>query len=167
MSSYSAACLDSFRPPSSFSSPYSFKSSSSSSLPMYHVCIPRPTRMAAMDTRLYSRLLRSMLDRESLDDLAPVRSPRGSSPGAKSKLGRETQQQIKMLRTRTTRVLAMPAKKQVVILPMAISRESCRIALGTGSPLHPKTKRRCGPFSMKPESSPAHVDMVRFSGSSI
>ena len=42
-----------------------------------------------MDTRLYSRLLRSMLDRESLDDLAPVRSPRGSSPGAKSKLGRE------------------------------------------------------------------------------
>ena len=66
----------------------SFRSSSSNSRPMYHVCIPSPTKMAATDTRLYSRLLRSMLDKESLDDLAPVRSPRGSSPGAKSRLGR-------------------------------------------------------------------------------
>ncbi len=45
--------------------------------------------MAASESLPRDLLLRSILDKESLEDFAPVLSWCGSSPGAKSRLGKE------------------------------------------------------------------------------
>ena len=67
---------------------FALNSSSSHGRPMNHVAAPAPASMNANETRPKKRLLRSMLDSESFDDFAPVRSClASSSPGEKSKLG--------------------------------------------------------------------------------
>ena len=66
----------------------SLSSSSSHSLPRYHVCTAAPSKRATNETRPTNLLFRSMLDNESLDDLAPVRCGCSSSTkGETSRLG--------------------------------------------------------------------------------
>ena len=72
---------------------FAFSSSSSHGRPATHVTAPAPARIIARETRPKNRRLRSMLDSESFDDFAPVRSrpapaPPASGPsGSKSRLG--------------------------------------------------------------------------------